>query len=154
MPSPMASGTATVATSAPGAVADMHSPTRFSIDTAVLDANHDGYLSREEAAGNLTLNTDFATIDTNADGRIGTDELRTWISAGGLAKNSLPVHDMLSGVGSASAFQMLDVNGDGRISSKEAGAQASLKSRFRTLDTNHDGILSQSEYDAAGARKP
>jgi Ca2+-binding EF-hand superfamily protein len=127
---------------------------RYHIDTNVLDTNHDGFLSREEASANVTLNSQFATLDTNNDGRIGTDELRTWISNGGLAKNSLPLGDALSGIGMASAFQTLDVNGDGRLSTKEAAVQARLGARFRTADSNRDGFLSQAEFDAwANAKK-
>jgi Ca2+-binding EF-hand superfamily protein len=132
-------------------MADMRHMTgagRFHIDTNVLDTNHDGFLSREEASANVTLNNQFTTLDTNNDGRIATDELRTWIHNGGLAKNSLPLGDALSGVGMANAFQTLDLNGDGRLTAKEAGVQARLGARFRTADTNRDGYLTQAEFDA------
>lgn len=148
--SPNASPNARIATSAPGAMADYRHTTgsgRFHIDTNVLDVNHDGFLSREEAAANLTLNADFATIDANSDGRIANDELRGWVSSGGLAKNSRPVSDLLGGVGMANGFQMLDLNGDGMLSTGEARMQSRLNARFRALDTNRDGRLSQAEYD-------
>lgn len=146
-----ASPNATIATTAPGAMADYRGApgqSRFSIDTNVLDANHDGVLTREEAAGNITLNNQFASIDANADGRLDTGELRSWIASGGLAKNSLPLGEALSGVGMADAFQMLDVNGDGVITAKEAAVDRRLSPRFRSLDRNHDGKLSQAELDA------
>lgn len=153
-----ASENAGVATQYPGAMADQRHMTgagRFHIDTNVLDVNHDGFLSREEAAANITLNTDFATVDANSDGRIATDELRAWIQSGGLAKNSRPLGDALAGVGSATAFQMLDLDGDGMLTSKEAATQARLGASFRSLDRNRDGKLSQAEYDAwSGSRKP
>lgn len=145
-----ASENARIATQYPGAMADYRHMTgagRYHIDTNVLDVNHDGFLSREEASANIALNNQFATIDANADGRIATDELRGWISAGGL-RTSLPLHDALSGVGSASAFQMLDLNGDGVLTSREAAVQTRLGARFRSLDRNRDGRLSQAEYDA------
>ena len=94
------------------------------------------------------------TVTTNSDGRIATDELRTWIHGGGLAKNSLPLGDALSGLGMANAFQTLDLNGDGRLSTKEAGMQTRLRTGFRAADGNRDGYLTQAEYDAwSSARK-
>ena len=44
------------------------------------------------------------------------------------------------------SFGTLDTDHDGRLSSDEAGASASLNGRFKSLDTNGDGYVSQSEY--------
>jgi hypothetical protein len=41
-----------------------------------LDTNHDGYVSREEAAAASGLS--FSDYDKNNDGRLSADELRSW----------------------------------------------------------------------------
>lgn len=158
--SPNASPNSTIARSYPGAMADYRHTTgagRYHIDTNVLDTNRDGFLSREEAGANLTLNTDFAAIDVDNDGRIANDELRTWVRSGGLAKNSRPLGDLLGGVGVANAFQMLDTNSDGVLSKSEVRVQSKLNSRFNRLDSDRDGRLTQAEFDvwakaSAGSR--
>lgn len=151
--SPNASENARIATSAPGAMAahrHMSGAGRYHLDTALLDTNRDGFLSQAEVAGNVSLTTHFAAIDTNTDTRLAADELRTWIAAGGLSKNARPLGDVLAGTGlSADArFDMLDVDNDGMLTSKEAGMAKGLRSSFRTLDRNRDGRLSGSEFSA------
>lgn len=149
--SPNASANARIATSTPGAMAaqqHMSGAGRFHLDTALLDANRDGLLSQAEVAGNLSLASDFARIDVNTDGSLAADELRSWINAGGLAKNARPLGDLLSGTGlSADArFDALDADNDGALTSKEVGVHAGLRSSFRSLDRNRDGRLSSSEF--------
>lgn len=41
-----------------------------------LDTNHDGVLTREEAASSRKLMANWDMIDTNKDGRLSADELR------------------------------------------------------------------------------
>lgn len=50
-----------------------------------LDANKDGYLSKEEVMGNPGLAQNFADIDTNGDGRISIEE---WKAMGHHMKKS------------------------------------------------------------------
>lgn len=156
--SPNASANARIATSAPGAMADYrHSTTaggRFHLDTIALDSNRDGFLSQAEIAANPTLVEAFARIDTNTDTRLSSEELRTWIRAGGLSANARPLGDALSGMALGSSFQTLDLDGDGMLTTKEARVQARLNARFRSLDKNRDGRLSMEEYSAwnAGTR--
>ena len=45
-------------------------------------------------------------------------------------------------------FNTLDRNHDGRISPREAQADAELALDFATLDQNHDGYLSLAEFQA------
>jgi hypothetical protein len=149
--SPNASANARIATSEPGAMAahrHMTGAGRFHLDTVALDTNRDGFLSQAEVAGNVSLTTDFAAIDTNSDARLAADELRTWIRAGGLSRHARPLGDLLSGTGlSADArFDLLDLDDDGALTSREAGMHAGLRSNFRALDRNRDGRLSSSEF--------
>lgn len=149
--SPNASPNARIATSAPGAMAAQQHMTgagRFHLDTSALDTDRDGFLSQAEVAGNVSLTSDFAAIDTNSDTRLAADELRTWIRAGGLSKNARPLGDLLSGTGlSADArFDLLDLDDDGALTSREAGMHSGLRASFRTLDRNRDGRLSSSEF--------
>lgn len=88
-----ASSNARIATSAPGAMAaerHMSGAGRFHLDTTLLDADRDGFLTSAEVASNQTLTQQFATIDTNRDSRLAADELRTWIRSGGLSMHQRP----------------------------------------------------------------
>ena len=151
--SPTASSNARIATSQPGAMAaqrHMGGAGRFHLDTAALDTDRNGVLTQAEVAGNVSLSTHFAAIDVNTDGRLANDELRTWIGAGGLARHARPLGDALSGVGmdTGARFGTLDTDGDGVLTSNEAGVHAGLRTRFRTLDRNGDGRLSSTEFGA------
>jgi len=39
-----------------------------------LDKNNDGYVSREEASGQASLNSRFSELDKDSDGRISSEE--------------------------------------------------------------------------------
>ncbi|MCD9047267.1 MULTISPECIES: hypothetical protein [unclassified Luteimonas] len=52
---------------------------QYRVDFDALDSNGDGYLDRREAAAHPTLAAEFAGVDTDADGRLGREELRGWI---------------------------------------------------------------------------
>lgn len=49
-----------------------------SADFDRLDANHDGFLSKDELLGSPALAQDFAKIDTNGDGKVSPDEWKAW----------------------------------------------------------------------------
>ncbi|GAB2510869.1 hypothetical protein [Lysobacter humi (ex Lee et al. 2017)] len=88
-----ASASAGIATSAPGAMAaqrQMSGAGRYHLDTTLLDADRDGYLTTAEVGSNQTLTQNFATIDTDRDSRLAATELRAWIQAGGLSLNQRP----------------------------------------------------------------
>lgn len=63
-----------------------------------LDKDHDGFISREEAAGTNLVN-DFDKLDTNRDGRLSPDEV-TGSATGGSSRASGPrTSDDRSGAG-------------------------------------------------------
>jgi hypothetical protein len=65
-----------------------------------LDKNHDGFISREEAAGTNLVNN-FDKLDTNRDGRLSPDEV-TGSAVGGSSRASGPsTGDDRSGVGAS-----------------------------------------------------
>ena len=43
-----------------------------------LDANHDGYISRDEAQSRPAIARNFDKIDTNHDGKIDRQEFQSW----------------------------------------------------------------------------
>ncbi|UWX04744.1 EF-hand domain-containing protein [Pseudoxanthomonas sp. NC8] len=49
------------------------------LDFAVLDADGDGYVSRQEAALDRSLQSMFGKVDANADGHLDREELAGWI---------------------------------------------------------------------------
>lgn len=97
------------------------------------DTNHDGMISREEAAALPKLAEHFDAIDTNHDGQITREELRAYY------KQMRAEH-----------WKKIDTDGDGRISRAEAQANAPrLAAHFDQLDANGDGFLSPEELRAA-----
>ena len=54
----------------------------------------------------------------------------------------------------AQSFAVLDVNQDGFIDKKEAGASPFLVKAFDSADTDRDGRLSPPEYAKASTQKP
>src|SRR5262245_51663959 len=69
------------------------------------DTNHDGMISREEAAALPMISKHFDEIDTNHDGQLTADELHAF-------------HQKMRGA----HFRRIDTDGDGRISRAEAQA--------------------------------
>lgn len=45
-----------------------------------LDANHDGSISKAEAAGNAGLSQVFDQVDANADGAVSLDEYKAFVT--------------------------------------------------------------------------
>ena len=102
-------------------------------DFALADANHDGKLSRQEAAQYLVFVV-FTASDANADGRITEQE---WIR-----------NEQTQNV----TFQGCDTDGDGVVTLSEAIAftqhdRAAL-ALMRQADRNRDGKLNRAEIDA------
>jgi Ca2+-binding EF-hand superfamily protein len=102
------------------------------------DTNHDGAISKEEAA-NGRLAKAFDHIDTNHDGFITQDEMQ---AASGARREERRA-------ALAARFKEADKNGDGLISKEEAAAaMPRLAQRFDSVDTNKDGQLSPEEFAA------
>lgn len=98
------------------------------------DANHDGYLSRDEASDFLS-NQIFDATDTNHDGVITKDEATASHAKGALAE-----------------FKKMDRNHDGKVTRAEALAynrkHGLVNKLMREADKNHDGKLSKAEVEA------
>lgn len=106
-----------------------------------LDTNHDGAISKEEAAAGAQSRVDrmFANLDTNHDGLITQEELRAAAEARRAEMKEK----------AAARFKSADKNGDGFLSKDEAAALPRLARHFDDLDTNKDGMLTPEEIEAA-----
>jgi Ca2+-binding EF-hand superfamily protein len=135
-----------------------------------LDANRDGYISREEARASTDLDKRFDELDRNRDGRLSPRELQAWrapnarttvdtvdahqgaiADAGDRSYGRLarlrprnPIDRSVADPGAAT-FKAFDLNGDGYISREEAKESGELTRRFAALDKNGDGKLSMFE---------
>ena len=105
-----------------------------------LDTNHDGAISKEEAAAGSYLVRSFDTIDANHDGLITQDEMR---AAGEKRREEMRAE-------AEARFKAADKNGDNLLSKDEVTAgMPRLARNFDLLDTNKDGELSPEELAAA-----
>lgn len=95
-----------------------------------LDQDHNGSISRQEAAQAGRLQRRFDLLDVNRDGQLSPAELPC------------------AARGPAAA----DSNKDGQISRKEAGEFRPLAACFDKLDSNKDGVLSRDELRAHHVR--
>jgi Ca2+-binding EF-hand superfamily protein len=123
---------------------------------ALMDANHDGFVTAAEMDAYEAQRQDTAAR-TTATGQAGTSE-RNPGSAAARADGSGPPGAVANAHGAASDqpssadhIHQADRNGDGRLSSEEFEAAAAA--RFGQLDTDGDGQLSRSEC-AAGTNAP
>jgi hypothetical protein len=108
-----------------------------------LDTNHDGVISKDEAAGAERIAKSFDTLDADHDGMITQDEMRAAAEA--------RREEMKAEV--AARFKAADKNADGLLSKDEATAGMPMVARrFDQLDTNKDGQLSPEELAAARHR--
>ena len=130
---------------------------------ARLDANRDGFVTREEAqamhaqmaakmqqrmaqrAQNPGANRAkaFDRIDSNHDGMISRDEFASAPPPQGMMMRMAGMHRGLGG----QMFDVADLNKDGRVSLAEA-QQAALQ-HFDRADLNHDGVLTPEERQQA-----
>jgi Ca2+-binding EF-hand superfamily protein len=96
-----------------------------------------------------TLNTHFAQMDTNHDGKLSRDEI---VAA---QQHDVAAAKAQLAKAAQAAFQKLDTNKDGKLSLEEYMASipqvrptATPEQILQQLDTNHDGKISTEEFDA------
>jgi hypothetical protein len=109
-----------------------------------MDANDDGFVSREEAKDYPMLSAQFDAADANKDGQLDTAEMdahRNVMRAEGRAK----AHER---------WKAADTDGDGAISRKEAEASMpNVAERFKRFDVDGDGKIEQDELHHFRMRK-
>ncbi|MBA3896131.1 MAG: EF-hand domain-containing protein [Sphingomonadaceae bacterium] len=134
---------------------------------AKMDANHDGFVTREEVQASMEAmmaehRTDaFDAIDANHDGSISRDEFMAHRPGAGGMHTEMRAENGARGMGGHrmmmmregdpnagfGMFVMADGDKDGRVSLKEA-LDATL-ARFDQADANHDGTLTPEERRGA-----
>jgi Ca2+-binding EF-hand superfamily protein len=97
----------------------------------MLDVNHDGKLTFDEISSEYKRM--IAASDVDGDGAISVDEFRRR-------------GHMIMSVGAISMFDMLDANGDGKITLEEI--QAPSQRWFKRYDANKDGNVDSDELAA------
>lgn len=137
-PAPPAAPQAAAPDAPPPAMAPGEKPQRLPRDKfAQLDTNHDGAISREEAAAAPMLSGKFDEIDTDHDGRVMPAELKAY------AKTHR------GGAKAGGIFSKMDSNGDGVVTREEVAANPKLARRFDAADADHDGRVTPEEAKAA-----
>lgn len=101
-----------------------------------MDANKDGFVTRDEAQSYPMLSAQFEAADANKDGKLDTAEMdahRALMRSTGRAK----AHER---------WQAADSDGDGAISHEEAQASMpGLAGRFEQLDVDGNGRIERAE---------
>jgi Ca2+-binding EF-hand superfamily protein len=116
----------------------------------LLDANHDGRLSREELAKAAEM---FDRLDRNHDGFLDAKELNEMPAVASSEEPKInpaaPLARRKNGKqerGLAQILKRADTDGDGKLSMEEAPQH--LKKNFAKIDTNGDGFLDKTELEA------
>jgi hypothetical protein len=101
-----------------------------------MDANRDGFVTREEAKDYPMLSAQFDVADANKDGQLDTAEMdahRAMMHSTGRAK-------------AQERWQAADQDADGAISRDEAQASMPrMAERFEQIDANNDGKVERAE---------
>jgi Ca2+-binding EF-hand superfamily protein len=109
-----------------------------------MDANSDGFVTREEAKDYPMLSAQFDAADANKDGKLDTAEMdahRNVMRASGRAK-------------AQERWKAADTDGDGAISRKEAKvSMPGVAERFKKFDVDGNGKIEQSELHHFRMRK-
>lgn len=108
---------------------------------AKIDKNGDGFISRDEAAGNKRLAKAFDAIDTNKDGKLSKEELAAH-RKGEHGKHAAKFKEK---------FNAADTNHDGALSKAEAdkAGMKRLVANFDRIDANKDGKVTPDELRVA-----
>jgi len=109
-----------------------------------VDADGDGLITRSEA--NAAIDARFEQFDTNADGAISRDEIRTGFEA----RRTERRERMQSRADER--FGEVDANGDGALSLAEmqAARPELTQERFALMDRNDDGLITSDELPVRG----
>ena len=104
-----------------------------------LDANHDGFIDRAEAAKHPRLAEKFNELDKNQDGKLDKAEMPRRGDRGPGKRGD---------GGPQARMDKLDTNQDGRISRAEATAgNARFAERFDGMDVNKDGFIDKADRE-------
>lgn len=125
---------------------------------AMIDANKDGVLTREEALA--AADVQFARMDQNKDGKVDATEMRpphrrgggnapTSADAKAPAGKPAPGMHRRGGMGER-MLARVDANKDGTISREEFRTAATT--RFERMDANRDGRIDAAEQNALRER--
>ena len=105
-------------------------------DFEKMDANHDGKITRaEHAAGAKQM---FTQCDANHDGVVTATEMDAALAAQGEKPDK-------NDKSSAEKIQVIDQNGDGKLTAAEH--EAGTEKMFAMMDKDGDGSLSKAECD-------
>lgn len=109
----------------------------------MVDANHDGAISRDEAAAAPKLAGKFDEVDADHDGRILPAELKAYAKTHrGMEGKAGKVKDLMS----------LDANHDGILTREEVAGNPKAMKRFEAADADHDGRVTAEEAAAVSGR--
>jgi EF hand len=111
-----------------------------------LDANSDGFVSREEAQSHGRLASHFDQGDLDKDGRLSTAELKTLHDSMPTKPGKTPKP---AKAGKGPQFGQLDTNGDQMLSREEVTQNGKMARHFDAADANKDGKLTADEFAAA-----
>ena len=110
-----------------------------------LDANHDGKISRQEAAAMPEIAKNFDAIDANHDGFITMSEVKAMWRAGLIRQAQASVQARMA------AFNRADGKHEGKINAEQAKAagMSFVVANFNAIDSNHDGFVDRDEMQKA-----
>jgi Ca2+-binding EF-hand superfamily protein len=103
---------------------------------AGIDANDDGFITREEAKAHPRVAEHFDEVDANKDGQLDSAEMDAHHQ-----KMHAAMHEKAE-----ERWKAADKDGDGSLTKAEAeGSMPRLAQRFEELDANADGKVSPEE---------
>lgn len=135
---------ALTATSLPVMAQDGPGPRGPRLDFATMDTDGDGKITKEEMAAAAAAR--FAEADTNGDGSLSTEELVARMEARAAAREAERMQR-----GADRMIERMDANDDGVLSADEMAPRDDSR-MFARLDADEDGAISQEELEKARER--
>jgi Ca2+-binding EF-hand superfamily protein len=109
-----------------------------------MDANKDGFVTREEAKDYPMLSAQFDAADANKDGKLDGAEMNAHREA---------MHGQMRAHGEE-RWRAADTDGDGAISREEANASMpGVAERFKQFDVDGNGRIERNEMHQFRMRK-